>query len=195
MPALSLVEIQNPFDELISGNDTRAENAISAIVELGAAAIPALLELTRAPDSDSRWWAVRALAASRFSRAANFIPHLSDSAPDVRAAAALALCDHADEAAIPALIKTLADEDAITAGLAVTALTKIGKPAVQSLIEAATNARTGTRILALRALGEIRDHRAIPILMKSMSEESAALQYWAQLGLERLGLDMVYIKP
>jgi len=31
--------------------------------------------------------------------------------------------------------------------------------------------------------------------MKSMNEESAALQYWAKQGLEWLGLDMVYIKP
>jgi hypothetical protein len=49
--------------------------------------------------------------------------------------------------------------------------------------------------MVLRTLAEIRDHRAIPVLMKSMNEESAVLQYWAQTGLERLGLDMVYIKP
>jgi len=52
-----------------------------------------------------------------------------------------------------------------------------------------------TRILAMRALSEIRDHRAIPIMMKSLNEESALLQYWAQEGLNRLGLNMVYIKP
>jgi len=28
-----------------------------------------------------------------------------------------------------------------------------------------------------------------------MDEESALLQYWASEGLERLGLNMVYIKP
>jgi hypothetical protein len=28
-----------------------------------------------------------------------------------------------------------------------------------------------------------------------MQEDSALLQHWAQEGLERLGLDMVYIKP
>jgi hypothetical protein len=52
----------------------------------------------------------------------------------------------------------------------------------------------GIRIIVLRTLCEIRDHRAIPVMMKSLSEESAVLQYWAQQGLERLGLDMVYIK-
>ena len=187
--------MQDLLDDLTSGDDARAENSIPAIVELGAAAILPLLELTRAQDADSRWWAVRALAASSHTRAANLIPLLDDPAPDVRAAVALALCSHSDEAAIPALIKTLADEDAITAGLAMTALAKIGKPATESLIEIAAGGKMGVRIFALRALSEIGDHRAIPVLMKSMSEESAVLQYWAQIGLERLGLDMVYIKP
>ena len=66
-----------------------------------------------------------------------------------------------------------------------------------SLIEVVEDAsgRIRTRIFALRALSEICDHRAIPIMMKSLSEESALLQYWAQEGLNRLGLNMVYIKP
>ena len=68
---------------------------------------------------------------------------------------------------------------------------------VPSLLEVMNDASTGirTRSVALRALCDIRDHRAIPVMMKCLGEESAVLQYWAQSGLERLGLDMVYIKP
>ena len=84
----------------------------------------------------------------------------------------------------------------MTAGLAGNALVKIGSPAVDGLLQVMKDETPlHIRILALRTLAEIRDHRAIPILMKSMNEESAVLQYWAQTGLERLGLDMVYIKP
>ena len=36
---------------------------------------------------------------------------------------------------------------------------------------------------------------AIPVMMQVMQEDSALLQHWAQEGLERLGLDMVYMKP
>ena len=189
--------------ELTSGDDARAEKSIPAITELGMAAKPALLELTRAKEADSRWWAVRALAASPHTRTEDLLPLLSDSAPEVRAAAALALCDHPHESAIAALIKTLADEDSLTAGLAGKALVKIGSPAVPSLLEI-MNARVelgrnkssiGIRIHVLRTLSEIRDHRAIPVMMKSLSDESALIQYWAKEGLERLGLDMVYIKP
>lgn len=194
-PAALQIKMHELLAELTSGDDTRAENSIPAIVDLGMAAIPTLLELTRAEEVDSRWWAVRALAASPHTRTENLIPLLSDSASEVRAAAALALCNHPDESAIPVLINTLSDEDSLTAGLAGNALVKIGSPSVPSLLTVMSEAPTGIRIIVLRALSEIRDHRAIPVMMKSLSEESAVLQYWAQEGLQRLGLDMVYGKP
>jgi HEAT repeat protein len=196
-PAARKIRMQDLLAELTSGDDVRAENSVTAIVELGMAVMPALLDLTRAEETDSRWWAVRALAASPHTRTDDLIPLLSDSAPEVRAAAALALCNHPHESAVEALVKTLADEDSVTAGLAGNALAKIGSPSVLSLIRAAQEASTGirARIVALRALSEIRDHRAIPVMMKVLSEESALLQYWAQEGLDRLGLNMVYIKP
>ena len=194
-PAALQIKMHELLAELTSGDDTRAENSIPAIVDLGMAAIPTLLELTRAEEVDSRWWAVRALAVSPHTRTENLIPLLSDSASEVRAAAALALCNHPDESAIPALINTLSDEDSLTAGLAGNALVKIGNPSVPSLLTVMSEAPTGIRIIVLRALSEIRDHRAIPVMMKSLSEESAVLQYWAQEGLQRLGLDMVYGKP
>ena len=194
-PAALQIKMHELLAELTSGDDTRAEKSIPAIVDLGMAAIPSLLELTRAKEVDSRWWAVRALAASPHTRTEDLIPLLSDSASEVRAAAALALCNHPDESAIPALINTLSDEDSLTAGLAGNALVKIGSPSVPSLLTVMSEAPTGIRIIVLRALSEIRDHRAIPVMMKSLSEESAVLQYWAQEGLQRLGLDMVYGKP
>jgi HEAT repeat protein len=194
-PAALEINMHELLAELTSGDDTRAENSIPAIVELGMAAIPELVKLTQAAEVDSRWWAVRALAASPLTRTDDLIPLLSDSASEVRAAAALALCNHPHENAVAALVKTLSDEDPLTAGLAGNALVKIGNPSVPSLLEVMNEAPTGIRIIVLRALSEIRDHRAIPVMMKSLSEESAVLQYWAQEGLEKLGLDMVYLKP
>ncbi|MBM3182298.1 MAG: HEAT repeat domain-containing protein [Chloroflexi bacterium] len=195
MPALNRVEMQNLLAELTSGDDTRAENSISALTQLGRAVIPALLDLTHAKEADTRWWAVRALAASPHTLTVDLLPLLSDSAPEVRAATALALCTHPHEDAVEALIHALADEDSLTAGLASNALVKIGSPSVPRLLDVMKDAPTGIRILTLRTLSEIRDHRAIPALMSCLGEESAVLQYWAQVGLERLGLDMVYIKP
>jgi len=181
--------------DLTSGDDERAERSIPAITKMGSAAIPPLLELTRSDDTDIRWWAVRALAASPHAQTVDLIPLLSDSATEVRAATALALCHHPHEDAVNALIHALADEDALTAGLAGNALVKIGGPSVPALLKVMDEAPIGIRIVVLRTLSAIRDHRAIPMMMKCLGEESAFLQYWAQEGLERLGLDMVYMKP
>jgi HEAT repeat protein len=194
-PACQINKMKDLLAELTSGDDERAEKSIPALTALGRAVIPALLDLTRAEEADTRWWAVRALAASPHTRTVDLLPLLSDSAPEVRAATALALCSHPHEDAVEALVESLSDEDPLTAGLAGNALAKIGSPSVPGLLKVVEEAPTGIRILALRALCEIGDHRAIPMMMKCLSEESAVLQYWAQEGLERLGLNMVYIKP
>jgi len=122
-------------------------------------------------------------------------PFLSDLAPEVRQCAALGLSQKPDASATSSLVRALSDEDSLVCNLAVNALVKIGKDATPSLIEVVQGTRQSARIHALRALAEIRDHRAIPAMMKVMDEESALLQHWAKEGLERLGLDMVYMKP
>ena len=43
--------------------------------------------------------------------------------------------------------------------------------------------------------GEAADTRAIPALFKALEDESAIAQYWADEGLERMGVGQVYFKP
>ena len=188
-------DLQTLLADLVSGDDARAEGSIPLIIESGEAAIPALLDLTRAESMDARWWAVRVLAESPHARTVDLVPLLKDSSSEVRAAAALALCNHPHELALPDLVASLSDEDALVSGLAGNALVKIGSPAVPALLEVMQNLPIKVRIPALRALVEIKDQRAIPVMMKCLEDDSAILQYWAREGLERLGLDMVYIKP
>jgi HEAT repeat protein len=121
--------------DLTSGDDSRAESAIPGLVALGSDAGPALVDLTHSKNTDSRWCAVRALAQSPHTRTVDLLPLLNDSAPEVRAATALAICSHPDESAVPALIKSLEDEDSLTAGLAGNALAAVGAPSVPALIE------------------------------------------------------------
>ena len=192
--------LQDLLNDLTSGNETRAEEAVPALIDLGEEAIPALLALTRSTDVDHRWWGLRVLAQSPSPAGAArqvewLVPFLNDPAREVRQCAALGLALRPNESAIPPLIEALSDQDSMVSSLAVNALVKIGKAAVPALIEVVKNASQSARIHALRALAEIRDHRAIAIMMKVMEEDSALLQHWAKEGLERLGLDMVYIKP
>jgi len=188
--------LQDLLDDLTSGDEERAENAVPLLVELGEDAIPALLDLTHSPDMDLRWWALRTLAQSPLCRTEWLVPFLeNDPAPEVRQCAALGLAGKADESATQPLVHALSDADGMVGSLAATALVKIGGAAVPSLIDVVKSGVQSTRILALRALAEIKDHRAIPIMMKVMEEDSSLLQHWAKEGLDRLGLDMIYIKP
>jgi HEAT repeat protein len=181
--------------DLVGPDESAAEAAVSLLAQEGQAAKSALIGLLESPDPDRRWWAVRALAAMQDPETLCFRRALGDAEPEVRAAAALALAHHSDQDAIGALVTALDDRDNLVAVLAVNALTSIGGAAVPALLDAFEPATPGGRINILRALSELRDPRAIPLLMKSLGEGSTALHYWAQTGLERLGLDMVYLSP
>lgn len=187
--------LQELIGDLISGNESRAEKAVPALVELGEEALPTLRDLTHSSDADHRWWSLRVLAQSPHAQTEWLVPSLSDPAREVRQCAALGLAIKPGESAVQPLVQALSDEDSMVSSLAVNALVKIGSPAVPALIDVVRSARQSARIHALRALAEIRDHRAIPVMMKVMEEDSVLLQHWAKEGLDRLGLDMVYIKP
>lgn len=190
-----MAALKELLDDLISGDEARAEAAIPQLIEMDVDAVPALMELTQSQDVDTRWWALRALASTPHARTEWLVPFLNDPAPEIRQCAALGLAIKPDESATESLVRALNDKDSMVSSLAANALIKIGKPAVPSLMEAVKTGAQSQRIHALRALAEIRDHRAIPVMMQVMQEDSALLQHWAQEGLERLGLDMVYMKP
>ena len=181
--------------DLTSEDETRAENAVPGLVDLGEDAFPALREMLKSDDSDHRWWALRTLAQSPQAQTEWLLPLLNDSVAEVRQAAALGLCSHPDETAIRPLIQALSDADSMVSGLACNALVVIGKSAIPSLLEIPQNASQVARINATRALAEIADHSAIPALMSALEDDSIMVQHWAEEGLERLGLDMVYLKP
>ena len=195
LPRNKVSDLQSLLNDLTSGDEERAEQAVPLLIEMGEDAIPALMDLSHSPDMDSRWWALSTLAQSPHCRTEWLVPFLSnDPSPDVRQCAALGLAVRPDESAIQPLVQALTDDDSMVAGLAANALVKVGGAAVPSLIEVVKGKQQSARIHALRALADIKDHRAIPVMMDVMKEESALLQHWAKEGLDRLGLDMVYIK-
>ncbi len=48
---------------------------------------------------------------------------------------------------------------------------------------------------AARSLAAIGDPRAVPALYSVLEDDSALLVYWAEQGLERMGVGMVYFNP
>ena len=180
---------------LTGGDESRAEAASSALAQYGEPAISALANLLDDSNVDHRWWAIRTLAEIPGVDANLFLKSLTDHSAEVRQAAALAFAAHPLEDAAPFLIRALSDVDSMVATLASNALIAIGKPAVPGLLAAMETASQAARIHIIHSLAEIRYHRAIPVLMRALDSDSAMLHYWANEGLERLGLNMVYIKP
>jgi HEAT repeat protein len=192
-----MTELDTLCAELTCGDDARAEQAALRLPEFGLAALPVLRELFKAQDDDVRWWGVRALAG--FGNQADITPDLltalEDKSEDVRQAAAMAFCHHPSPQAVPALILALADADPMTAKLASNALILVGKAATPDLLAVLANGLPSARLEAVRALAEIKDPSAIPGLMKALETDSALMQYWAGIGLDKLGVGMLYLKP
>lgn len=188
-------ELETLLVELLSGEETHAEQAVTGLIALDTQARPALLDAARSADADGRWWLVRTLAELPCMRPLDLVPFLEDAAPEVRQAAALGLGANPSEEAIPGLVRALYDPDSMVAALAANALGRAGTTSTPALLEVMESAPQIVRILAMRALSELKDHRAIPAMMKALDEDSALIQHWAREGLERLGLNMIFMKP
>jgi len=181
--------------ELISEDENRAEVAAGELAGLGETALSTLEVLIQSSIVDQRWWAIRTLAQMRQPPLNWLIDALDDPSCEVREAAALALTTHPSENAVPGLVHAMGDTEGMLGTLAMNALTEIGKSATPALLEAYQIAQPKAQIQIMRTLAEIRDQRAISLMLKATEEDSAMVNYWAKEGLERLGLNMVYIKP
>jgi HEAT repeat protein len=188
-------ELPRLLADLTSGDDDLAERAVSQLIVLDKEAIPDLLIMRGKENEDVRWWAFCALAQMPGADATWFIPGLQDPSGAVRESAAMALCLHPHPSVAPRLIATLDDPDRMVATLATNALIGIGKDATPELLSVMENGTQAARIEAARALSEIRDPRAIPVFMKVLENDSVLVRYWAEQGLENLGVGMVYFKP
>ena len=192
------MNIHTLLAELLSGDDERAEQAALNLVTHQQDALPELYKLLDSPNPEHRWWAIRTLAGCEPAQQTthHLLSALDDTSSDVRQAAALAFCHRPDSQATPALIRILSDPDPMAASLAGNALTLLKKDAIPALMAALnTEQNPNARREIVRALAQIGDPSAILALMNAIESDSALMQYWAEHGLDKLGLGMVYIKP
>jgi hypothetical protein len=187
-------ELDELLRTLASGGDKAREAASFAIGRFGAAAIGPLTDMLDSSDANVRWWAARALAeVGNDSAVPPLVATLADPDPDVRACAALALGRIGDGNAAPALALRLGEESAFVAGIAADALAMIGEPAVEALAEILQDQDPHTRLLAVKALGRMRSQRAIGPLFSVLEDSSYLVRYYAQEGLEALGVGMIVL--
>jgi HEAT repeat protein len=120
---------------------------------------------------------------------------LQETDPEVRAVAVYALGTRPEPQAVPLLISVLSDPSPFLARTASDSLHRLGVPAVPALSEALKHQDAQTRGLAARALALIADKSSIPALFHALEDDSTVVQYWADEGLERMGVGQVYFKP
>lgn len=186
----------NSLDELSCGEDERAEAALTHLAAWGSEIMEPLRERLFNPDVDVRWWAVRALAEVDDPRVAQLlVKALSDPDKAVRWCAGLALRKHPSEEAAATLLSLLSDEDALTRRLAGDALVAIGSPVVPQLIDLTQHGVHTGRLEAVRALARIGDQQCIPTLFEALDDRSALISYWANEGLEKMGVGMIFYRP
>jgi HEAT repeat protein len=194
--------MSDPFTEFLgaiaAGEDTQTEQAALALARKGDAALPALHELLRDADPERRWWAARALAAvGTESARAQLITALGDPDAYVRTCAAHGLGEPGAglEKAIPSLVTCLADASPLASRVAADSLARIGSPAVPALIAALEAEEASVRAGAARALCIIQPEEAVPALCAALDDPSAAVTYYAEEALERLGVGLVLFRP
>jgi HEAT repeat protein len=183
--------------ELISGDDQRAERVVPRLAIFGDAALGKLLPLLTSDNPDHRWWAVRALAEFEQPSARDGLcKALSDhSYPAVRHCAAMGLREQPTTRALPALLTALQEKDRLLSRLAADALAALGPKAIPELQEASQSEDAAVRIEAVRALAMMKDPETIGTLFSLLDDPSSVVTYWAEKGLEDLGVGMVFFEP
>jgi len=148
--------------------------AVEALASLGAAAAPAVEELLAhgGLDADARKLAIDVLAGARQPRSTGvLVGALSDSDPNVRAAAAEALGLIGGDRAVESLLELLERDDRYLRLVALEGLNRLGatipEPQLRSFV--------GDKILrhaAITALGRTNDPAAMPALIGALDDPS-----------------------
>ena len=135
-----------------------AIEALGAMKSTGA--IPTLGELLPSANTQQKKLIIAAFEEIASPAASPYlITQLEQGTPALQTASAQALGQTGGEGAVDALIKTLASENRATAQAAITALIKIGKEAVQPLIQAL---RSESQQMRNQTLTILRKMKAVP---------------------------------
>lgn len=189
LEVLNSIVDRNSILQLIDALDSKdislQDEARKALVKIGKSAVDSLIIALKDKNSNVRKDVVAILGEIGDSRAvATLIATLKDESPDVREGAALALGKIKDSRAVEPLIavlrgKDLKDKDKYLTEIdssiqvsAAFALAAIGAPAVVSLIAALNDEDPDVREGAARALGKIKDSRAVEPLVTALKNDN-----------------------
>jgi HEAT repeat protein len=191
-PALNLEQLevearagdQQAVEQLVGlladRNVDMADRVYPILVAIGDKAVPALREQVHSQDRQVREYVIAALGTLKVEQS---IPEISQILRDQtlprRYVAAWALGEIGTPQAVPPLINALDDENSEVRRYATRALIKINTVAVEPLIEFLDQATGEGAAGAIRALGDIADKRALPVLLQHVQGEQRAEAFLA----------------
>ncbi len=200
-------KIDHLLVELACGDDARAGRAVEQLAGLPPEEIPPVLtglyEMLHSPDVDRRWWAVRALAEIHDPRVPGWLAEtLSDRRcrrapvrrPGIENKSRRAGCAGTGRGAArsrPAG-RPAGWRSPFGHRRAGGAAPDRGSADHQPHPRQRCAARPPRSCPRLAAIG---DPRAVPALYAVLEDDSALLVYWAEQGLERMGVGMIFFKP
>jgi HEAT repeat protein len=195
-------ELNQLIDDLNNGDENRAEKSARSFPTYGKEGLQVLGALFNDPDPNTRWWAVRSIAAfnpTEHPEASGYlIKALSDPDSSVQACAAVGLREKPSPVAIPQLIRLLSHTDQLlarVAGDALIALNKAATPALVDLTDQLVDDHNITKVEAVRALAMIGDPASISTLFRIWENGSSMVQHWAERGLNDMGIGMAFFDP
>lgn len=182
--------------ELTASDDTRSEAAAAALIEIGEPALEGLISLLGSPSAETRWWALRTLAAIPDPRSSDALTGaLGDPDRMVRQAAALGLRQQPSTGAAAGLARRLSDSDPMVARLAAEAMAVLGPPSLAELRWTLASEPPAARIQAARALALMKHRDTVPDLFAALEDDSALVRYWAERGLDELEVGTTFFSP
>lgn len=178
-----------PLIDALSDNDSLiSDNAAKALVEIGSPAVEPLILAFQDRDVNRRTKIVNILGKIKDNRAVILlIDAIRDESRIVRSQAAMALGNIKDTRAISPLIDALRDRNAQVCEAVSNALVEIGQSAVVPLIMAFQEGDIKFRSSIISILGEIKDERAIILLIEVLNDTSWVLRSEAAKALGNIG--------
>lgn len=174
-----------------AGPELRPEVMLALGTLGGPEAVAALIPYLSDQEASARLASAEALSKAGESVAAVLVDALDDAQPEVRRKIAAGLGQLDDPTAVPALIASLQDDDREVRLQAAGALAKIGDTrAVEPLLDRLTAQEDYARvqIVCVIGLGDLRDPRAIPALVRILEVGDPIFRSAAAESLGKIGL-------
>lgn len=162
--------------------------AVQVLTDIGAEALPDLIQACDSPDPAVRANAVRSLGDIGDQVAATAVfSRLTDTNAQVRAAAANAL-GHMDAArVIPLLAEGLRDADPERQDQIVAAIPSIGESLIPGLAATLERGDTASKEAAAFMLGKIDSESVVPLLGRASEDQDWSVAWYAAQALAEIG--------